>query len=587
MKSFLLLVSFFLVGFVLTQDVRVPENLLEITTVHQNASDVEYDETVEEVTEDTPAPDSLIDTRTPNIVSPIHPNYPQDRRPPCDQQAPPYYPPLSQQRPCDVVEPSRPGYYPPEEIQTITPIIDTRYDPAVKEENSVCPIGSVQNGSVCVEVYSNDCPQGYTWKNDRCVLSRTSCPLNFEWDGRSCVQRRICPINHVWKNERCVLPIPECPIGWHWNGDICQVDNIQCPPGSVVLGNECVDESFTCPPGFFEENDECVKPRPICPPGYLLNLSSGFCVQENFRCPPGSQQINGDCKTIVVRCPPGTYKVRNQCYNLTTPRYPDLQPGTPTPRPIVTIPTKRPTKPLTCPEGFVLYNNLCYRCPQSYNLCNSQCVRHTDCDDVSPPGYPQFPWKTPSQPVININLYSRDFSSSRPSYDGRHVINNIEPINNTIVNINNVTHPVTLNNVNENNFYIYTDTQCADGSIRTVVIKNNETINGCVDINPDRHPDRDSIQDKSTETEHDDNENEQEKCCEIVTARQCKKKNEDHWKCSHKRYKYCGKFCIADRLYLKPPSTSYNNNVLTIAPSHPGHASPPCFGRDCPAFGLL
>ena len=619
MKSFLLIFSLFLISSVATQDVRIPENLLEVTTIHQNVSDVDYEdvittETVEDV-EDTPPPDSLVDTRRPNIVLPIRPCQPSVIPP---QVIPPFYPRPPQHQPCDVIQPTPPEFYPPEEIQTSSPIVDETYVPAEKEESRLCPIGSVQNGSVCIDVYSNDCPQGYTRKNDRCVLSRTSCPLNFEWNGRSCVQRRICPINHVWRNERCELPVPECPIGWTFNGVSCQIDNIQCPPGSVVRGNECVDESFTCPMGFIEENDDCVKPQPICPQGYELNEFSGFCVQENLKCPPGSQRVNDGCKTIVVRCPSGTYQHGNQCYNIATPRNPTV----PTRRPSVTVPTRRPPSvpvPLTCPESYTLYNNYCYRCPLSYNLCNDQCVRGTGCENIPPqdprPDSPAYPYRCPpdynlcnnqcitgtgcgnapspiypnnqyKSPVINVNLYSRNFGSSGGD---RHIVHHVEPVNNTIVNINNVTHPITINNVNENNFYIYQDTQCADGSIRTVVVKNNETFNGCVDANPDVNSNRDTdIPDKIKDVDNDEEGNgEQEKCCEIVTPRQCKKKNEGEWTCSHKRYRYCGNFCIADRLYLKPPSTTYNNNVLTIAPSRPENASPPCFGRNCPAFGLL
>lgn len=503
---------------------------------------------------------------------------------PCAQQGPSYYP---QQRlfslppPCEVVKPS---YLPLPEVteppqpipslplqpsEPVPPIFDTRFDPADEEEFKLCPVGTTQNGSACVDLNTSDCPQGYVFSNDRCVLSRTSCPLNFEWDGRSCVQRRICPNNHIWKNGRCEQATPECPSGWEWNGAICKVAFIQCQPGSVLRGSQCVVESFTCPSGFIQDGDDCVKPRPSCPPGYVINNSTGFCTQINFRCPLGSTMVNGRCMSSVVRCPEGTRKIGNQCFRIIADppvtRPPSLPPVTT--RPTVVVPTRKPKLPLYCPTGYTLYNQMCYRCPQPYNLCNSQCVRGNECSQPSGPS---------SGPPITVNVYSQVHGPSRPSSSqGYNIVNNIEPVNNTIININNITHPVTLNNFNENNIYIHNDVRCRDGSIKSVIVKNNETINGCVDV-------INNVTEGTATVEPE----QPDKCCEIVTPRQCKKKNVDQWICSHKRYRYCGKFCIADRLYLKPPATVYNNQVLIIAPSQSEIPSTPCFGRSCPPFGL-
>jgi hypothetical protein len=189
-------------------------------------------------------------------------------------------------------------------------------------------------------------------------------------------------------------------------------------------------------------------------------------------------------------------------------------------------------------------------------------------------------------PPLNINVninFSRPIYEERPQREPVNIINNIEPINNTIINNNNVTHPVTLNNVNENNIYIYTEVQCDDGSIRTTIVKNNETFTSCVNVRKDSNGNsREKIEATTVRRDDVSNEDDEGRCCEIVTPRQCKKRGADEWICSHRRYKYCGKFCIADRLYMRPPTTSFNNQVLTMAPAPQNHWMKPCYGRGCP-----
>ncbi|CRK98689.1 CLUMA_CG011974, isoform A [Clunio marinus] len=536
---------------------------------------------------------------------------------------------------------NQPNYYPPNQlIIPVPPIINTTILPFEKDEIRLCPIGTFQNGSVCVQNYTNECPEGYTWKNDHCVLSKTICPLNFEWDGRSCVQYQICPHNHVFKHGRCVQPDPQCPTGFIWDGVTCQVADIICQPGSVLRGRECVIETFTCPPGFEANGDECIKPTPMCPPGFTID-ESGFCVLTNIRCPQGSTLINGKCQQTVYSCPPDSYRHGNNCYKITTtdntPTEPSLpcdpsgrpnQPNWSTDRPpcvpqvtnrpgdpilpcdpsrpptdktpcYPTVTTRRPTYPTInwiptrphrphprppghCPEGFTLHGKLCYRCPPNYHFCNMKCYkRPIDCVndesvDADLSGF--YPGGG-----LNINIFT---SESRSGSDrGHNIVNHFEPINNTIFNINNVTHPVTLNNVNENNIHIYSDAECADGSIRTIVVKNNETINGCVDVSGKKPSDASTPNPNAESREDTDEDGESSgKCCEVVTPRQCKERRTNEWMCTHRRYKYCGDFCIADRLYLKPHSTTYHNNILTIAPSNPAEAPPLCFGRHCPTI---
>ncbi|KAL7033644.1 hypothetical protein ACKWTF_007658 [Chironomus riparius] len=495
-------------------------------------------------------------------------------------------------------------------IVVIPPIYDSKTVEPDIEENIECPIDFIKSESTCIPLHSNNCPFNYIWKNDRCVLSQTVCPLNFEYDGTSCVERQVCPPNHAWKNGKCVLPEPTCPIGWQWNGNTCEIINIQCQPGFILKGKECVLEKITCPNGFNLVNEQCVTPPPVCMPGYELQ-ETGFCLQINKKCPPGTVMINEKCQETTVSCLPGYEKIGNQCYKIleipTIPP-PSLEIATTTKRAIITHPIDTPSElttesiipdipppPLTkiCPDDFIFHNSQCYRCPSGYLLCNGMCLRN-----VAPcrPNYSTIPMPMPPNfypniqiPNINIhlNIPSHDIPKLSPRRSDKepiNVINHIEPINNTIYNINNITHPVTLNNVNENNIFVYTDTQCADGKIRTTIIKNNQTIMGCTDS--DSSLKLENSPEKTTTEESDVRDEEitkSQKCCEVVTPRRCKKRFTNQWMCTHRRYKHCGEICIANRLYIKPPATVWSNQILTIAPSPIQTYIKPCFGHDCPS----
>ncbi|CAG9804339.1 unnamed protein product [Chironomus riparius] len=612
LRILIILVSF---KCMLAQDVKVPEDLLKPKTTtlgyeHETIqfTDIEINTeitttTTNDFVEDTtigsldhnpnnPKSDKLTDNKLPLYVYPQYPNlYPnylqnlQYETPNCNQN-PPSYPVV------------------------IPPIYDSKTVEPDIEENIECPIDFIKSESTCIPLHSNNCPFNYIWKNDRCVLSQTVCPLNFEYDGTSCVERQVCPPNHAWKNGKCVLPEPTCPIGWQWNGNTCEIINIQCQPGFILKGKECVLEKITCPNGFNLVNEQCVTPPPVCMPGYELQ-ETGFCLQINKKCPPGTVMINEKCQETTVSCLPGYEKIGNQCYKIleipTIPP-PSLEIATTTKRAIITHPIDTPSElttesiipdipppPLTkiCPDDFIFHNSQCYRCPSGYSLCNGMCLRN-----VAPcrPNYSTIPMPMPPNfypniqiPNINIhlNIPSHDIPKLSPRRSDKepiNVINHIEPINNTIYNINNITHPVTLNNVNENNIFVYTDTQCADGKIRTTIIKNNQTIMGCNDS--DSSLKLENSPEKTTTEESDVREEEitkSQKCCEVVTPRRCKKRFTNQWMCTHRRYKHCGEICIANRLYIKPPATVWSNQILTIAPSPIQTYIKPCFGHDCPS----
>lgn len=331
-----------------------------------------------------------------------------------------------------------------------------------------------------------------------------------------------------------------------------------------------------CPPGYNYDGSECKKPQVYCPEGYEL-LESGFCSRIETKCPQNTILYNGQCIPTIVNCPEGSYPHNNQCYR--NPNYyPQPQP-LPTsdpiyyPQPPINVQPMPPFDyPGICPAGFQYHNRRCYRCPQGYTFCNNQCVRgNYNCYNGGSPSNNDRHITINIIPKNNGNSSPGPIAPQQPNYN---IVNHFEPINNTVSNVNNITNPVSLNNINTNNVFVYTETQCNDGSIRTTIVKNNETVSGCVDLNPSTH--KNGLELSESEEDSDGSK----KCCEIVTPKQCRQVS-DKWICAHKKYRYCGHFCIAPKMYLKTTAPSYQEHVLTMPP--PKNPVQPCMGRFCPA----
>jgi hypothetical protein len=442
---------------------------------------------------------------------------------------------------------------------------------------TLCPTGWRWNGERC-EVIRIECPPDTIFRDNECVSEIFTCPLGFTKVGENCIQpKRVCPSGYEMKengfcsrvtlrcpenfsliNNECRKRVTSCPKGTQQVGDQCfqiQTERPHCPPGFRLVGDMCnliptekpkVPE-IICPPGTFKVGFVCYyyktatdKPVIMCPPDFvlagdvclstlpsdILDCPDGYYKFENecyilppdqttYRpktCPPGYEFRENICVLKPVRCLPGFYDHNGYCYPITTQ---NPLPEKSTPRIVFPVTTPRHPSPGRCPEGFVYRNRQCYRCPKDFDLCEDRCIRGgSSCSHGN-------------LPIINVNIFSRDGGLSG-SGKFHNFINHIEPINNTIININNVTHPVTLNNVVENHIYIYTDAQCPDGSIRTIVVKNNETINGCLDM--EKEDEFDNEVTDHGEGDHDENK----KCCEIVTPRQCKKREHNQWICSHR-----------------------------------------------------
>lgn len=514
--------------------------------------------------------------------SPVPYSYPQppcpyqNQRSPCGAQSP-----CGNSYPCQFSPPPIPvadsiniprplPQIPAPRPQPINPLTNKPVPPE-QEIITRCPEGTFQNGSHCVPQHEIQCPSGHVWNaNDyRCVLSKIICPVNYEWDGKKCVQRQVCPPNYYWKNGRCILPDPECPRDTRWNGFRCEVVYKSCPHPFVLRNDECVEEKISCPIGHNMVNGECVKPLPLCQSNFEYNYETGFCEKVRLKCKEGTELINGKCQSNERTCPQGYQLINGLCYE--NPR-PTLPPVIVPPENIVKptyaplpLPTYPPQVPKVCNEGFSYYEGQCYRCPNDYNFCNGGCSQEPSCGNNPSINYPYPPVNYPSQPNININIKPGEYGRSAALQSPVNIVNTIEPMNNTIININNITHPITLNNNNENNIYIYTETQCSDGTIRATIVKNNETTTSCVESDTSNIPERSM---------------KNEKCCDVVTPRQCKKRYGNQWMCTHKRYKHCGNACVDSRVFMRPQANTYQNQVLTMAPLTSGRSAQPYYGNN-------
>lgn len=63
--------------------------------------------------------------------------------------------------------------------------------------------------------------------------------------------------------------------------------------------------------------------------------------------------------------------------------------------------------------------------------------------------------------------------------DSTHINIVITPGETIVHNNNTINKEVIVNNHNLNNVFVYSDVRCKDGSVRTMIVKNNETISGC------------------------------------------------------------------------------------------------------------
>lgn len=454
--------------------------------------------------------------------------------------------------------------------ETADPIFQEEFGPVEIEVDTVCPIGYKMVDKKCESIFQ--CPPDHERRGGMCVKTEIVCPNGFQLENSDCVPIPQCPKHHAWRDGRCVQDTPECAVGFVWNGFQCIIVEKECPPGFTFKHGQCVKVRKICAEDEVERDNICHPLESKCPEGY--EKVDGMCNKRAVKCPEGYTERDGLCVRNAAICPDGlTWNgvtcFRNRVENLET-----FQPNSTTgpessppflPEPLTTTvasvtrpradsppDTLRKRRP-RCPEGYRLYQGMCYKCKDDSIWCDNGCFKGSSCGGGGGSGQ-----------NININVHTNPGSSS----GGRHnIINNIEPAENHIFNINNITRPVTLNNVNENLIHIYGNEKCNDGSHQTTVVVNGQRMNGCKEAKkPDPKP-----------------EDTPEKCCAIFTPRQCKKRSDETWGCYHRSYDKCGGLCVADQVYLRPKETTWFRGVLTIAPSNQTETST-CNGSDCPSI---
>ncbi len=274
-----------------------------------------------------------------------------------------------------------------------------------------CPVGKVQQGSLCVTPTCSNgldintypsctCPSGQTQSGTTCIVP--SCPAGQTWNGTSCVQTSCanglnfttypsctCPSGYIQNGTICVVQSSTCSNGL----DITKYPSCSCPSGYVQNGNLCVQQSSTCsnglditkypscacPSGQTQSGTTCVAsscanglsitqyPSCTCPSGYVQ--SGTACVQQSSTCSNGldmtkypscacpSGQVQNGSTCMLNPCASnqtwnGTVCVNVSCTNgLDVTLYPSC----------------------TCPSTFVQSGSTCV-CPAGYTLSGSQCV---------------------------------------------------------------------------------------------------------------------------------------------------------------------------------------------------------------------
>lgn len=108
---------------------------------------------------------------------------------------------------------------------------------------------------------------------------------------------------------------------------------------------------------------------------------------------------------------------------------------------------------------------------------------------------------------------------------------------------NTIHVPVNINNVNNQTVTIHTAsvTGGGGGSKHDTNVGQNTTV---------------TVQDN-------------EKCCEVVSPRICRRRSNKNWGCFHRRTQQCGNCCTAPQIYIRPHQPIYKTRVVVMPPPPP------------------
>ncbi|XP_065354475.1 uncharacterized protein LOC135948952 [Calliphora vicina] len=307
------------------------------------------------------------------------------------------------------------------------------------------------------------------------------------------------------------------------------------PPTNGVSCQQC-QSSTTCACSTIQTNpiqtcSSCCSTTQCCGSTTQCCGSTTQCCGSTNQCCGSTTQCcssTTQCCSSTTQCCGSTI----QCCGSTTqcccgkepPKIPTPAPPTPpTPPPPPTISTAT-TPPIVCPPGTILIGLVCtiIYCPPGTQMVKGNCVV-IEC----PKGTVWIGHRcgVPEPTVQNITIY------------------------NTIITQFNQTKPdIIINNTN------------------------NIVVNASVSLN------HESNQDISNTTKPS-------KCCVIMTPRICEDRN-NRWQCYSRRSRRCGTFCVAPKVYLRPPRILVRRKYIVMPPIQYdcelyGHCGPHIGGYDC------
>ncbi|XP_065079387.1 uncharacterized protein LOC135702288 [Ochlerotatus camptorhynchus] len=225
-------------------------------------------------------------------------------------------------------------------------------------------------------------------------------------------------------------------------------------------------------------------------------------------CPPGYVLNRGFCEIQNPTCPPGTYFNNGFCY------FQPIPPHAQTAPPIETIKVVEPVR---------------------VNIPVPELVEPLDSNEFQP--------NEDDDEDIEV-------VPDRRPHPGKNIVHNV----------NTVNSPTNVTSHNINNVFIHITRHKSDGSIKAVVIRNNETT--VYEEKPSTIQESEKLKVELVTTEQP----QKEKCCIIVSPRICRKQ-QDEWACFHRKHYRCGTFCTSNVLYLKPRRPMLRNSSLIMPPT--------------------
>lgn len=474
----------------------------------------------------------------------------------------------------------------------------------------ICPPNYVYKDGLCHyerDHYPPVCPTNFEIKDGKCVPLQPDSTENSETNCTNCKTNHTstcaCPDGYTLSNGLCILTAETskvCPVGYELiNGNCILKESSVCLPGYHFANGSCLflPCESVCPPSTQLVNGICVITTDVgsgnCPPGYRKTEWYENCVPsenpEDNPCPTGYQWIKGICvnthpgpeNPCYNTCPQGFNWINGTCVNITvvTPIDPDT--GNPAVIPVVP-PINQPCNPndpnikcQPCP------NTPCQPCPTGNTPC--ELCPNTPCQPCPTNSVPCQPCpKTPCQPCPTNNVPCQPCQNTpcQPCPTNNAPCQPCpntpcQPCNNPPCNLpqpcptNDQINPVPPNaggctNCPQTTHYITKDGHISITNIVNVAHHHQNRPGQQTLIHVPANID-DSFDYDTNEQNTTDIGAEAEKCCEVITPRQCKR-NGDQWTCYHKKYNRCGDICTEPKIYLKPKMIHYQPPILIMPP---------------------